>query len=105
MKDRGMIKWQPFNNLGNFNQLVEVMAQNKTKIYSFVLAQDQIELINKNLIIAFTNNKKVKIIYLTNGYFSTIIDLIKKIDPHKKIISIDNYQIKYKQIYDLIIVN
>lgn len=42
-KDRGIIKWAPFDALVGFNDLIKEMLNNKNKIEKPILNEDRLE--------------------------------------------------------------
>ena len=86
-KDRGIIKWLPFNSIVGEQELIEKTIKEKNKIKKPHLSQEQMEQNEQRIIEAFYEQEPVKIFYFQDG-------VIK--ETKTKIINIDS---AYKKIY------
>lgn len=103
-KDRGIIKWAPFDALVGFNSYLSEMIYEKEKISKPVLLEDKLEELDFILSEAFKNKLELQIEYFENGYIKTMYDHIKKIDYTFKEIKLNsNIIISIYNIIDLII--
>ena len=89
-KDRGIIKWAPFDALVGFNQEIAKMLYNKYKTDKPILLEDKLEDMNNILLEAYEKNEEVSIIYYEDGYQKTIYGKIKLIDKIKSLIHLEN---------------
>ena len=98
-KDRGMIKYQPFDSLTNSQKMKHEIQLKKNKITQPTLSEDQLEEIDMKIKEAYYNKDKVKVSYYLNGAILEKEVKIKLIDYNKKqIILSDNTKVYYKQI-------
>ena len=103
-KDRGMIKWMPFNSLMNGRIIVNNLLDEKSKIKRPILSDDEIGEIENNIINAYYTQNKIIITYYKNGYLLKTKSLIKKIDYTRKIIYLDNnINLLFRQITNIIL--
>lgn len=103
-KDRGMIKWMPFNSLMNGKTIVNNLINEKSKVKMPILSEDEIKEIEKNIINAYYTQDKVLITYYKNGYLLKIKSHIKKIDYVYKIIYLENnINLLFRQIVNIIL--
>ncbi len=103
-KDRGMIKWMPFNSLMNGRIIVNNLLDEKSKIKMPILSDDEIGEIENNIINAYYTQNKIIITYYKNGYLLKTKSLIKKIDYTHKIIYLDNnINLLFRQITNIIL--
>lgn len=101
-KDRGMIKWQPFDSLTNFKKMKIDLQRKKNKKEMPILSEDQLVNIENIIKEAYFNKNKIKIYYYLNGAILNKEVKIKNIDYYKKqIILSDNTNIYYKQIINV----
>ena len=101
-KDRGMIKYQPFDSLTNSLYMKHELAMKKNKVIKPTLSEDQLEIIDLKIKEAYYNKDNIKIFYYSNNKIISIVDKILKIDNIKKIIVLNNNtKIFYKQIVDV----
>ncbi len=103
-KDRGMIKWMPFNSLMNGRVIVNNLLDEKSKIKMPVLSEDEIGEIENNIINAYYTQNKIIVTYYKNGYLLKTKGIIKKIDYTHKIIYLDNnINLLFRQITNIIL--
>ena len=103
-KDRGMIKWMPFNSLMNGRIIVNNLLDEKSKIKMPILSEGEIGEIENNIINAYYTQNKIIITYYKNGYLLKTKSLIKKIDYTRKIIYLDNnINLLFRQITNIIL--
>lgn len=101
-KDRGLIKWLPFDALSGFFKLIDEIKINKNKNMMPILSDDDYELMEYNFKKAIFENKNTWLIYYQDGYFFEIVEKIGKIDYLNKTITLlNNLKLKIKNIYKL----
>ncbi len=88
-KDRGIIKWAPFDALSGHGALLEDLIFNLNKKEKAILSDDEYEELNKTVSNAYNNQKTISIEYYNNGYSYQTFGLIKKIDSVKKVIKME----------------
>lgn len=102
-KDRGIIKWAPFDALIGFNSLVNEMLYKKYQKEKPFLSEDKLEELDRTIKIAITNENEIQISYYEDGYIKTVTDKIKKVDLHKRLLYLkSNFSLYLDTIIDLI---
>lgn len=105
-KDRGIIKWAPFDALVGFHDKIAVMLYNNNKIEKPVLTEDKLYELDLTIKEAIQFEKELQIDYFEDGYIKTFVCNILKVDTHENIvITKDNIYIKIEDILDLMIYN
>ena len=94
--DRGIIKWRPFNSLGNTSKMILASNKQKTRISMPILSEDQVYEINDKIKCSLNNLVNIK--YYQNGYLYEINGTIKKIDAINKYLYINNKRIYFRFI-------
>lgn len=101
-KDRGIIKWQPFDALSGFSSEIAQMKYERGKISQPILLADKIEDLNYIIINAFKNNLEIEIKFFIDGYIKNIYGHIKKVDTNFRLLILDNkYEIPFHIIIDI----
>ena len=101
-QDRKMMKWQPFDSLGNSALMKKELAKKKLKKEMPILSEDQLNKINTKIQEAYFNFSDIKITYFFNNNIITKRVKIKKIDYNlKQLILSDNTKLFYKQVIDV----
>lgn len=88
--DRGIIKWQPFDGLAGFSEILARIKYNQGKIPKPVLLDDKIDEINHALEDALSNNKPIQIKHYEDGYIYPYEGYIAKVDVIKQLIVLTN---------------
>ena len=83
-KDRGMIKWMPFNSVVASKDILYSLMKEKTKVTRPIMSDDEIKTIEDAIIDAYYTEQKVYITYFKNGYNYEYYGKIKKIDSSNK---------------------
>ncbi|WP_408008316.1 YolD-like family protein [Pseudalkalibacillus sp. A8] len=86
-KDRGMMKWQGFC-LPEHVTLLDGFDRNTIASPRPFLSEEQTEEIERQIIYSLQNNTFVKITIWKEGFFTSMIGKVKKIDPIQKTIRI-----------------
>lgn len=97
-KDRGMIKWMPFNSVVSNKEILYSLMREKEKRPKPIISDDDKKLIEESIIDAFYMQNKVTITYYNNGLFYTYFGPIKKIDSSNKLIYLNNLKLLFNQI-------
>lgn len=101
-KDRGIIKWAPFDALNGFHEALRLHKYNINKKERPILSEDQFTTMNVTLMESLRNKSEIEIYYFEDGYIKNIFGHIKKIDYIFKNISLDNnIKIEIDDIVDL----
>ncbi len=101
--DRGIIKWQPFNNIIEEKYLIEKMILEKNKITKPILSSEQIEEIEQKIIESYYEQEIITIIYYQNGSLLKTTAKIQYIDTTYKKIYLNNQKILlFSQIIQII---
>ena len=85
-KDRGLMKWAPFDALTGIDNLLNEIRYNKNKINKPSLSNDKIELINRAIIDSIEYNYEVVINFFSDGYIKETFGTIKKVDKIENIL-------------------
>jgi hypothetical protein len=88
-KDRGILKWAPFDALTGHNEMISDLIFNLAKKEKPELSEDEFEELNNTIEKAVSNNLCLSIDYYENGYVITTYGKIKKVDSVKKILYLD----------------
>ena len=95
MKDRGMLKWRPFNSVvPNRELLSEDKIPDKP-----ALSKDELEEYEEILKWSFYTGSNIEITYLEKNKVKSIVDVVLKIDSIKKNIYLNNKILNFRQIY------
>lgn len=97
-KDRGMIKWMPFNSIVSNKEVLYSIMKEKSKITKPIMSDDEKKLLEQTIIDAFYMQNKVNITYYRNGYTYEYNGFIKKIDSSNKLIYLTNLKLLFNQI-------
>ncbi len=102
MKDRGMIKWQPFNAVISSNKIINDILEENKKTGKPVLSEDQLNVLEEKINIAYKTKSNIKIIYYYNGYIKSRNVIIYSIDLNSnKIIFNDHSHLYIENILDI----
>lgn len=98
---RNMIKWMPFNSVSNGKELITDILYEKSKIVKPILSEEQTMQIEKSIINAFYEHKKIKIDFYYNGNIYSCESNIKKIDFIHHKIYFNNKTLIFEQILNI----
>ena len=105
-KDRGIMKWAPFESLDGRQDVLEELIFNLGKKNITTLSNDALALMDENAKYAVENNKNVSITYYSDGYTYSTIGKINKIDQINKTILLDtNEKISVDDVLRLEVLN
>lgn len=88
-KDRGILKWAPFDALNGHTAIIEEMIYNINKKQKNVVSQDEYAEFDRIVNKAIETNEEVSVDYYDNGYTYSTFGKIKKIDFNNKILILD----------------
>ena len=89
LKDRGMIKWQPFNSVISSQEVVSSIMLAKNKIAKPILSLDQLENLNELLKENYYNQTVVEIKYFKNNNIYHVKGKITNVNENTKIVFIN----------------
>lgn len=95
MRDRGMIKWAPFNSVINGNDVKKEIKEENNKIPKPTLSEEQIFNLEQEIIDSYQNQSVIELKYYKNQHIYKITGIITKIDSVTKKIVINNDFIIY----------
>lgn len=99
-KDRGMIKWLPFNALINGKQVLNTLEIEKSKVDIPIISEEEQKDLEDKIIEAYYCQNSVIITYYKDGFLLKTKSKIKKIDSIYKIIYLNNHlKLLFKQIF------
>jgi hypothetical protein len=101
MKDRGIIKWQPFDSCFSSQKIIKDVLNQKKKQIMPTLSNDQIEAIEEKIIDAYHLKEEIKIKYYYNGIICEEKGKIQYIFLHEKKICLNQKYIYLKQILNV----
>lgn len=88
-KDRGILKWTPYESLEGRQNVLEELIFSIGKKEMSTLSSDEEEEIDNNLKKALEENKMISISYYYDGYTYSTLGKIHKIDPINRTILLD----------------
>lgn len=101
-KDRGIIKWAPFDALAGLNEMVAGLINKKGKRDKPILSEDKLSELDLILKDAIKDNNEIMIDYYLEGYIKTTYGVIKKIDEIEKLIQLNtNEKLNINDIVDM----
>lgn len=100
-RDRGIIKWAPFDALISYQEVLKVMRYERGKQQKPMLSDDQYETLNRTISASMSQNKAVYVVYYEDGYFKTLYGYVKTYDNIKKtLIFVEGFHLDILQIID-----
>ncbi len=103
-KDRGIIKWLPFESLTPSKKVINSILYEKSKIPKPILSLEQQQEIEEKLIEAFYEQIEVTLKIYQNGYIKTTTSSILEIDyAYKKITLKNKDKVLFKQIIEVVL--
>lgn len=102
-KDRGIIKWAPFDALVGYNEIIKNYEYERNKIEKPILLEDKLAELDYILTDVIKENLEVEIEYFEDGYIKRTVGFIKRIDILNKNITICNHlKLNTKNIINII---
>lgn len=100
--DRGIMKWQPFDALAGFGDMIKEMVYLKNKRQKPVLFEDKLEEINRVIKNALERKHTVRVTYYNDGYIYYETGQISKIDLYtRKVILVPKTTVAIEDIIDV----
>ncbi len=100
-RDRGIIKWAPFDALISYQSVLNAMRYERGKKEQPTLLDDQYQMLNQIITQAMRHHDLVYVTYYEDGYFKTVCGDIKAYDCFKKILIFsEGFHIKISMIVD-----
>lgn len=97
MKQRGMVKWQPFVSLPEQVSYTNKLLEKMNRVDRPVLDQEQLEVINNIILECYNGQDEIGITFYVNGFFQQIQGYIKKVDSVNHYIILKNEKVnKFK---------
>ncbi len=90
MKQRGMVKWQPFASLPEQADYINRLIYEMNKIKRPLLSEDQLYDLNETLFKCYVNQDEIRLSYFYDGYIYLVEGIIVRVDQLKKMIVIEN---------------
>ena len=90
MKERGMVKWQPFASLPEQGDYINKLIYKMNKIERPILSEDKLNELNQTLFRCYENKEMIRLEYYFDGYIYIVEGIIVKIDTIKKNIIMEN---------------
>src|SRR5690554_1376068 len=100
-KDRGIIKWAPFDALVGFQNKIDEMLYERGKKEKPILCEDKLIEMDRVIMEALNEKKEVLVSYYEDGYIKNTYGFVEEVDKHKKTIEILKLVIPFKNILDL----
>ncbi len=99
-KNRGAIKWAPFNSVINTKDMIDEINMNKVDIMP-TLSEEQTNNLEKKIINAYYEQSLIDIKFFFNNKIINCKGKIKKIDFTYHKIYLNNYVLLFDQIINL----
>ena len=99
---RGIIKWRPFDSVMSSNKVIKELLKERSKIKKPILSDEQENILEQKLIIAFYTNSTIKVSYFNNGMINDFEDQIKKIDSTYHKIYFHHHILLFEQIIEIL---
>jgi hypothetical protein len=90
MKQRGMVKWQPFASLPEQATYINQLIYDLNKVERPILSEDQLQDLNMKLVQYYENKEPIKLHYFHDGYIYLVEGTITKVDPIKQLVVINH---------------
>lgn len=89
-KDRGIIKWAPFDALVGFKSSIGDMKMDRNKKPMKILSEDQLAEFNYLIRDAINNDYELVFDYYEDGYTKRVFGKILKVDQHNQLLILKN---------------
>lgn len=89
-RDRGILKWAPFDALDGHSQMIEDLIFNLAKKEKPSLSEDEYEELNTLFKTAIDESLPITINYYNDGFINTTYGRIKKFDDVKNELILDS---------------
>ncbi len=99
MKDRGMMKWMPFDSIVSTQKMVSALVYEKSKIPKPIMSEDQIWEMEQELLEGFHSKIPMHIVYYQKGRLQVKESCIVQIcHSEKRILFDDTSSLYFDQI-------
>lgn len=103
-KDRGIIKWQPFNSIVDEKELINNLLKDRQKIKKPILSLEQQQKIEEELVEAYYEQIPVTLKIYKNGIIYQLTSIILNMDyTYKKITLKTGKIILFQQILEIVL--
>ncbi len=103
-KDRGIIKWKPFESLTPNKTILESILKEKQKSPKPILSLEQLTEIEEKIMEAYYEQIPITLKFYQSGFIETITTTILYINSVSKKIGLEkNKEILFKQIVEIIL--
>lgn len=99
-KDRGMMKYAPYQSLVEQSASLRKLRYNKNKKEKPVISNERAEEINA--VLSSYNNEEVIIRFFEDGYLYYIEGKIEKIEPMYRFLKINDKKIEFKNLIEIV---
>ena len=101
-KDRGIIKWAPFDALNGFHEMIAAYKYEKGKMARPVLLEDKLNDLDNLLKEVILESLEIEVHYFMDGYIKHMYGYIKKIDRNNRYFILDSgYRINLEDVVDI----
>ena len=95
MRDRGEIKWAPFNSVISAKYIVSEIEKKKKRINKPTLSEEQVNYIEKTILESMTDGVTVDLTFYKEGFLYHDKATILKVDSVHKKIYLNNKHVLY----------
>lgn len=96
MKDRGMIKWMPFNSVSSGKKMVQHILFEKSKVEKPRLSEEQMIELEEKILESLHNEIPLRVVYYFHGRYQVKQNtFVLKIETNKKRIRFSDQSILY----------
>lgn len=89
-KDRGMMKWAPFDALNGFHETIEAYKYKRGKQARPTLLEDKLNQLDIKLKEALEQSFEIQIYYYFDGYINHLYGRVRKVDLNFRYIILDH---------------
>jgi hypothetical protein len=98
IKDRGLIKWAPFQSLPEQWQMLKKNYEDDNKVSMPLLDDSELQQINNCIMQSLESQNPILLRLYDSGYLQELNGIISKVDPYTKIIKIQDKSGSIKNI-------
>ncbi|MFH1693198.1 MAG: YolD-like family protein [Bacillota bacterium] len=91
-RDRGIIKWTPFDALVGYHSLIKELRYRLGKRDKPILSDDQYEELNRKLNWAYHQNSEIEIEFFNQGYSKYTFGTIRRLDWINKVVILSSFE-------------
>ena len=102
MSNRSQAKWAPFNAVAPGDEMVKEVLKRKNVVKMPILSEDQIDEIEKKLLISYNNQTRIKVKYFRSGRYYLREGIVSNIDILGRKIALNgDYNLFFSQIIEI----